>query len=517
MEVTPEEAQQALFGNVCSNPNPNPPEFIPMDIPMISNRGGGRKSTRVRTHSSRHRRRRHAQRGGALGTHSQTWAEEAERLMKADCPAANTTLRFYRLIIFVDIIHLLRLDQEQLDPDRCKKLVGIICKYLNNEDVLAAYLVAKFGSIYKVMFGLAGVARDLANRGAFPYFTRILTYIQTNETLANISTFAVTLVAGTLDVFGLDSSFDGIINWALMAYGLHVVVDNYRKGHRGEEDIIYDFLSKRRPTTPFAIIYGYVLKPLVISGIGTSYDFFSQFPDVTMRVISAASHYREQGVGAAISDATGAARGMCAAVTGPIIAKLVGWITTSQANPIILSQLGFTFEAIITEFDESPQRAVELKCAFIKQFANGGTKQEVADRTMLLNQLHALTMCSPAPQGAAASFGAALGNPTQGAAASFGAALGNPTHGAAASFVNPLGGVVRNSTDNANLRKPKGGVEKPDKGTGTGRKPSRWDQVGPRGGSSKHKKKHPRPTNKRKLLIKRVRRRRTTMKNKNKK
>ena len=77
---------------------------------------------------------------------------------------------------------------------------------------------------------------------------------------------------------------------------------------------------------------------------------------------------------------------------------------------------------------------------------------------------------------------------------------------------------LQHQTSSHNLRKGRGGVERPESLGPPGKK-SRWDRGETRwdqrkGGSSKHKKKHPRTTNKRKLLVKRVRRR--SMKNKKK-
>jgi hypothetical protein len=543
MDPTPEEQAAAyaiLFGNyTCGKPPAPPPELL----------NGGRKSTRTRSHNNR--RRRHSQRGGAkLGPHAQDWAGAAEQNMTSTNPTANATLRFYRLIIFVDIIHLLQLDSRAVDLGQCNALSDIICRHLTDEDVLTAYLTAKFGSKCEVVFGMAGAGYAACQSGALPYFTRILTYISSLPGLESVSTFAVTVVDATMDILGLGASFYGIINWGLLLFGFSKMYTNL--GAPPTQDIVEERLPR-----PLAILYRFVLRPLLVSGVVTASQAFSQIPGGIKKLFTAAKYYKEHGAGAALRDA-------CRSIT-PTLDKL---IDSSDTNPRVFIQLGKNFEDIINEFTKNTAVANQLKCRFMTQFANeeGASKLLAALRVTIdpacassgaaarvvtnpptfasnavLSAPGAVAGVDPTSQAVLSAPGyqqlpppqTTLSQPQQQQQASYQQYQQQPQQPQQPTFLDQY--QPNSNSHKDSLRKVRGGIvrpgtgtsSKPDlrllnelaiKSTGTGinRKSTRdeWGPRGPRGGSSKHKKKHPRPTNKRKLLVKRVRRR--SMKNKKK-
>ena len=458
-ELTPAQAHTILFGNyVCGNELIEPPIIRPGAAQ------GGRKSTRIHTRNSsrhrlRHRHRRHAQRGGALGTYSRAWAEAAEQLMKTNYSQASATLRFYRLIIFVDLIHLLELDKQQLKGlnDRCKKLVDLICTHLNDERLLTAYFKSKFGSMQNVIWGAAGLVYEVHRQGIFSYFTQALSYISTSETVATLYSYAVTIVDKTMEIWGLGWSLSGIVNWALLLYGIKQ---------------LFSKLPGEKQQSVIQRIFNFAIGSFI-----TAKDGFIAFPGMVGTVLTKAKEYYSRG---ARNVATGAKNSACSAVVNRLV--------DSKITPEMLLQLGTTFETIISDFD--PSRVNELKCMLMSRITDPVL---IAD----LNEL-----ANPDSRCAAMS-GAALGNPAQGAAAAaFSPATGqqSPTL-----FRSPAPGPAlgtdqwRTHPDRLAMMiraTPYGNRPEP----GKSRNESRVSGNTKRGGSSKHKKKHPRSTNKRKRL-----------------
>ena len=504
MDPTPEEQAAAyaiLYGSDydCSIPPVPPPELL----------NGGRKSTRTRSHNNR-RRRRHSQRGGVkLGRKARDWAAAAEQNMISTNPTANATLRFYRLIIFVDIIHLLGLDKEEVNLDQCNALSDIICFNLDDEAVLTAYLTAKFGSKCEVMFGLAGAGYAASQSGALPYFTRILTYISSIPGLKSVSTFAVIIVDATMDILGLGASFYGIINWGLLLFGFSKMYTNFKAPPT------QDIVEARLPR-PLAILYRFVFKPLVVSGVVTASQAFSQIPGGIKKLFTAAKYYKERGAGAALRDT-------CRAIT-PTLDKL---IASTDTDPSVFIQLGKNFEKIINEFTQTPAVANQLKCRFMNQFAD----EKGAAELLAAFRVTIEPACT-ASSGAAASFGAATRVVTNPSTFASNVVLSAPEYPPQPTLSPPQPTISQPQQQHRQQqqRPVRGSMHEEHSrllqttmghmpASGSNRTEPYRDPRGPvrrygRGGSSKHKKKHPRPTNKRKLLVKRVRRR--SMKNKNK-
>ena len=508
MEPTPEEqeiAYNTLFGNYdCTGASV--PEFV--EPQSSSGMDGGRKSTRTRSHNNR-RPRRNLQRGGAkLGPHAQAWAAEAENIMSRTYPAdTSNTLRFYRLIIFIDLIHLLELDSQQPDRDKCNDLVTAICTHLNNENILTAYFRCTFGSLTDVVGGVAGTA--YAASSVFPYFTQVLTYIVSNPATTMVVNLALTFVSNVLPYTGLDPRTPtGIINWGIVIYGLF----NPRPPSPAQQVATAEQSFLRRQ--------GSNIQQIVITRVKTTVRAFSDAPGGLMRIIKAAKYYAEHGARRAASDA-------CSGAVRMVLGKLV---SSGEVRQDMLIQLGGAFERIVQQV--SPEKAAEMKCKFIKQF----TDQAGAE---LLQELQTAAIIDPAKmQAAVATVCVSTAVPPT---VSLPPALSVPPPvypvGPHSLSIHPppqphWGNMNHERFNRLTSRggitgtnfKPKitqvipGGIIDPanlDSSLRVQQQPkanSRWDKKS--GGSSKHKKNHPRPTNKRKLLVKRVRRR--SMKHKKK-
>ena len=475
-KITPHDAYKFLFdaeyGQYDCTRRPLPPS-------RRQSGEGGRKFTRGRTHSSR-RHRRHAQRGGAvaLGQHAQAWAEAAENWMTVVSPVlsirnSSPTLRFYRLIIFVDIIHLLKLDTKPIGENigECNRLAEIICIHLETEEVLTAYFTAKFGSRYAFCCGMAGATYAAGQCGALPYFTQLLAYISslTSSLPAPVYEFAVTLVDSTMDIMGLSASFYGIINWGLLMYSVSKTYREYGKPH--VPDYFESAFAQRWSTKPLGIIYTFVFKPLVTSGIFTAYEAFSQIP----RLFTAAR--------GCITNPRDTARAACDTASRLTLEKLVK-STNDKIEIKLFCNLGETFSTIITKF-RGKDEADRLYCTFISQFAQdeGG-----ADLIRILKVPLYPAEARPASTAAPPSSA--------------------PDHDSRATDHDYRAEPSRERSRSGTRNGQGDGAAsvKPGRGHGTG--------VRNRGGSSKHKKNHSRPTNKRKLLVKRIRRRRTKNKGK---
>lgn len=467
--------------------------------------GNGRKFTRIRSRSRRPRR--HPQRGGALGANAPGWAKTAQDIMSQTCPAdTSKTLQFYRLIIFIDLINLLELDSQQPDRDKCNDLVTAICTHLNDENILTAYFRCTFGSLTDVVGGVAGTA--YAASSIFPYFTQVLTYIVSNPATTMVVNLALTFVSNVLPYTGLDPRTPtGIINWGIVIYGL------FNPGPPSPAQVAtveQSFLRRQ----------GSNIQQIVITRVKTTVRAFSDAPGGLMRIIKAAKYYAEHGARQAVTDA-------CSGAVRMVLGTLV---SSGEVRQDMLIQLGGAFERIVQQV--SPEKAAEMKCKFIKQF----TDQAGAE---LLQELQTAAIIDPAKmQAAVATVCVSTAVPPT---VSLPPALSVPPPvypvGPHSLSIHPppqphWGNMNHERFNRLTSRggitgtnfKPKitqvipGGIIDPanlDSSLRVQQQPkanSRWDKKS--GGSSKHKKNHPRPTNKRKLLVKRVRRR--SMKHKKK-
>jgi hypothetical protein len=278
---------------------------------------------------------------------------------------------------------------------------------------------------------------------------------------------ALSVVNMVLSYTGLDPRTPtGIINWGIVIYGLF----------------------NPRPPSPaqvataeqsFLIRQGSKIQQFVITRVKTTVRAFSDAPGGLMRIIKAAKYYAEHEHGArqAVSDA-------CSGAVRTVLGTLVSSDTVRQD---MLIQLGEKFGAIMTSVD--PGKAAEMKCKFVQQF----TDQAGAE---LLQELQTAAIIDPAKMRAAVLGGcvsqAAAPSVSVGA---FSVPPPPPQPSASAQQADPrihpqrlplvaLSGIAKASTPR-------------------NRNGSRWDVGDPKkktGGSSKHKKKHSRPTNKRKLL-----------------
>ena len=560
MNPTPEEQEEAfkkLFGNYTCGQPPVPPSWS-------GGMGDGRKSTRIRSHNSSRRRRRHAQRGGAkLGPYAEEWAKYGEFMItenesvERDKRGVQTTatLRFYRTIVFVDIVHLLGLDSYPVDVAKCTKLADIICKHLQHEDILTAYIGAKMGSKWQVALGMTGVSSVgyaiSQEESVYTYFAQLLAYISTTTFSGKVYEFAVRI----LNFYGVGTSFTGIIFSGLFLHGMYTM--------------IYNFVTKRYPGPDFiernigraAPVYKYILRPVFLGSLIQGYNIGSGIPPLYARILNAAKRYINPGGGGE------AMRDVCDTIS-PTLDKLIG---STQVDPDLLVGLVEQFGQIIHEF--SPEDDERLKCRFMNQFASSddGLKLLVDFkvpedyRPELQKEIAAAAAACPVGSSRPAAAAAAVQPPSPvqvspaqyqppplpfsplpvGVVSSVSVGVGNPpdrwmhparlrrmrqsrmgqqsaqpggfgSQGPPGGFGSQPGGlgaaVVNPASERSKLLRTTYGIGKLKKQT-------QWDGVDPnkkrKGGSSKHKKKHPRTTNKRKLLVKRVRRR--SMKNKNKK
>jgi hypothetical protein len=379
--------------------------------------------------------------------------------MTATFPDTSKTLQFYRLIIFIDIIHLLELDNKQPDLAECTQIVSAICTNLNNEDVLTAYLTSKFGSLSEVAGGAVGAAYVLSN--VFPYFTQVLTYIARSDYTGTVFNFAVTLVSNALYYTGLDPTTpSGIINWGIIIYGLFNTPES-EPSPKQVASIEQGFLRRH--------LSRFILKP-VLRNARLTVRAFSDAPGGLMRIIKAAKYCAEHGVCKAVRTTAGAA---CSGAVRTVLGKLVSSDTVRQE---LLIQLGEKFGAIMTSVD--PGKAAEMKCKFIQQF----TDRAGAD---LIRELQAAAIIIDPAKMQAVATGCV--STAVRSTVSLPRGFSVPPPPQRLPLVTLPGGIAKASTPR-NLTRPKR---------------TRWDVGDPnkKGGSSKHKKKHPRrSTNKRKLL-----------------
>ena len=254
--LTNEQAFAIVFGSDDCTKNP-----------LLRSMGGGRKYTRVRTRRSR----RHAQRGGVkpLGPHAGEWSRRGEQLLIELDQTSTKTLRFYRLIIFIDILHLLKLDATPVSEAECKKLMGIIFHKLKDENILTAYFTNKFGSKLNVLCGTTGVsviAYGISKtESIFSFFIRLLAYIPGKEIVCDV---AHGFVDFTLMFYGIDDTAMGYVYTFMFLNGIYTTVRNFVTGEYPPPDFIEDNIGRLAP------LYKYGVKPLFLGSFIQGYDVF---------------------------------------------------------------------------------------------------------------------------------------------------------------------------------------------------------------------------------------------------
>lgn len=419
---------------------------------------GGSKS--IRNHSrNRRRHRRIVQQGGD----KQAWLNHACTLIfptDATTGATNfTTLGFYHLIMFVAMLDYLQLSATQFDEDKCAALVGIIKANLRDEHILASYIISMFAEV-KTKPGLVAGALT-----AGYYWTPIssailssihfLLHVASTIVYAEATHFIIGKVLAVYDVLGFRLTLS--IGMLVQSVVKNLIMN-------GPSSIIASIAPPRVEGTSYPVTLAANACTLAQGQVTKTYTFFLNMTERIYNIstalcttgATAVQYYRSPN-----TIKTDAVTALIEYVTskGPI---------TQESLRGLKAQLG----EIIGRINQNPLLVQHIPAA--PQQLGACSDQNIDDALGSITDL-------PRPLGpTAAASGRRVSSSIQKAS---------------------LPPLSRNRHNQRGFQQLWGKNLEP--------------RDSKMGGSSKHKKKHPRSTNKRKLLVKRVRRRRS-MKNKNK-
>jgi hypothetical protein len=465
---------------------------LPEDV-VLKLTSGGSKSIRNRT---RHRRRhrRNVQHGGDNAT---TWINNAYDQLLRTQPGGSPTLVFYQLIMFVAILKHLKLDTENFDelPDaaaKCNAIVEIITDNLTTEHVLAAYTNAALGTIDPVYSAASALTARHAVNTFGPKIMKVLAFLNgllpyASTALAAIREFTVSAISAIYTE--VDSGI--LLSFGIMAYTAATnPATDPALGNPGVAERVCKFASNWYGNA-HAFFYAALTKMKLIY-------------DQSSTLLEHALEHARQG-----------------RVHSELTKKLLEYMSREPITSANLTTLGGQMKNMIIAIRHSEILRPHLTDGFLQcGYDSVGIAAEAIGRIPGTNPSQAVfgTLQSADNQSAAAR---------EVAGKEWLKKQGQLVHKQRADRfpglkLNP--GDDRAPRDNNRAdpyRRPQGPDNSRrragDSGNGGYGGPRDRDDRGlyRRGGSSKHKKKHPRSTNKRKLLVKRVRRRRS-MKNKNK-
>ena len=463
---------------------------------MVPSSSGGSKSIRNRNRrsnrSNRMRNRHRVQHGGSR----EDWITHACQLIFPQ-PAENpfTTLGFYQLIMFLGILDYLKLSELPLDQDKCTALVGIIQTNLTNEDILASYINSM----------LAGTTRPRVIAGA-------LTVAWHWDSISSIILSGIHFILSAASTIAYSSATEFIIQKVLAAYtflGARLTVSIGM--------MLYSLIPRIVLTGPSGLAAA--IAPESVDGQSYAYTFTTNACGIAQGQVQKTFDVFHAMITSICNISTAILRAGSAAkryYQNPItiqenaVTRLLDYVTSKgPVTPERMGMLNAQLQQILRQIQQSQ---------LLSQYVTAGTT-ECNDA----NIAQALAAISPIPGQLA---------PTAAHMAS--AASPDPRVPPATAPVVVLPGVsqpqvVASGPATFSVPPPQPqqskywGIDKESRPPIPRRTNSRWDVVEPvkkpndkgkNGGSSKHKKKHPRSTNKRKLLVKRVRRR--SMKHKKK-
>ena len=490
---------------------------------------GGSKPIRNRSRRRHRRRPRTIQRGGAMTQ----WANCAyDELIKID-GSGDTTLVFYQLIIFIDIIRVLK-KEDDFNADDCEAIVRIIRANLTNANVLSAYFQSFLDNI---------TATQLKNGIAATATVSFLGY-----------NYGPTLVQGLAMIVGV---IGGVIPAPTLKYGLVVCATefvNYLTSVSFSGAIMigvfihsYFYPSGKHYSPlppeyyaitdiPDAVAY-FASHVASMGGVAAENkfiqikSFFRAIVDrvesgirfMTWSVKTALLYYRTTGIMGATADA-------CDKITAATLERMA----INPVTPMELAQLSSNITTILTQigqqipsFTEAVTQALSTANIYcIESDIHGAVDvprplcRPVSD--VLINTIEYMRAQAEAAAARASQEPRVLPAPAQAVLGAVSQPPQVPAAGPATFSVPPpyrsrsrsrsrgRDGDYRGMDDRRRDDRDRDYRRRDDK-DGMRRDDRRRDyRVGGsrmNGGSSKHKKKYPRSTNKRKLLVKRVRRR----------
>lgn len=474
-----------------------------------------------RAGGSRHRRRpRSIQRGG--DDHMSDWVTFACRVFIGPGAKEFTQLQLYKLVMFANIIKLLEINTTILDEDAAIRILDIISRHLKSDEILGAYVqsclvtsltisqeelasvaaknfvvYALLSEINNYMVSIAGISVETILGLVVPKIINVASYLVTMPaTITSVS--GITLLGIIHGYFYPDPER---IKWTIQRPDASAVsrVEHVR-------------------TIATALVHNRFLatKNLFLATIKQ----FANVISITRQTASVAKQI--------LDGSPDALTVACRAIANKTLESMSG------VDLETLKQMSGCIHLILTEIGSHP--AYTGKVNQVLNMNIDCTGDDVA-----AVQHCKLAFVSPALQPAAVQLNAL--NETA-AVASSASASTSPSPAAATAAAAPAAVVLRGSHpqgvshSKSIHREPvgakgKGGIVRLDPihranavqsdvvqraiGVGQLRRlgETRWGPPLPgKGGSSKHKKKHPRSTNKRKLLVKRIRRR--SMKHKKK-
>ncbi len=484
--------------------------------------------------SRRRRRPRSIQRGG--DPHMADWVKCAYMVITVENTIPFIPVHLYTLVVFANIIKLLKLDQESLDKGNCEQILGIIRSKLGSKDFLGAYIQSCL--VTNLTMSQEELARVAAKEFlVYQTLTQLDNFIQTmtgnniTEILAFIVPNIITVASYLVTMPTTISSVSGI---ALLG-----IVHGYFFPDPAK--IQWTFAREADDVSRTSHLVGVVSAVAHNRFLATKNLFLATIKQIANFINFA----RQSSIVARqiLDDPIVGVPVACRAIADKTLASMS---SPSEADTLhTLSQLSQSIHEILVEIGKLPRytdkvRAVlqmnihctseDLRAVHECKLTMSPDFKAVADQVNAVNEA------------AAASSASISTSPTMAAAAAAAASASTSPVGAAAAAVVPTGvshpqGVKQMMGPySSSIPRPpmgaKGGIVRLDPSHDANamqsavqsvigvdsrprRAPTRWGPpLSRKGGSSKHKKKHPRSTNKRKLLVKRIRRR--SMKHKKK-
>jgi hypothetical protein len=459
------------------------------------------------------------------------WANCAYELLVRE--QRDTTLCFYQLIVFIDIVRVLKI-QDQFNDAHCETIVRIIRANLTDAKILSAYFQSFLTNItasdVKEILPAAATATFFGyNYG--PQLVKGLAMIVQAIPVGILKDGLIECATLFVDYL-TDVSFSGAIL-------IGVCIHSY---FHPSGETLPSLPPEYSQTTGFrdaaGILFGHATNVAAVAATNKFTQTKNFFKSIFERVESgieftewsvktARYYYTTTGARGALTDA-------CATLTARTLEKIHNDTPITTAN---LAQLSSNLTAILTQIGQLPEFADKVTAALTIgkiDCTDADVRDAIGvDRPLCIPVSGALTSTIERMQKLddvakrrqqellAPTFSQEPVLPMAAAAAVLGGVSQPPQVGPQ----GPNSLSVHRSITKAPLP-PSPQLGRPPR-YGTPGFQSKWGAPVPvknvklrddskmnDGGSSKHKKKHPRSTNKRKLLVKRVRRR--SMKNKNK-
>ena len=468
-----------------------------------------RATATARSGGSRHRRRpRSIQRGG--DDRMSDWVTFACRELIGSGAKHVTKLQSYTLVVFANIIRLLEINTTILNEAKASAILLIIRSNLHSEEILGAYIQSCLVTNLTIsQEELASVAAK--NFVVYALLSEINNYMVsiTGISVENILVFVVPKIISIASyLVTMPTTITSVSGITLLG-----IIHGYF--HPDPARIEWTF---RRPDASDVSRTEHA-KTIATALVHNRYLATKNLFLATIKRIAKVINITRQSAVVAkniLSGTPGAASDACRAIADQTLESM-----SEPVNLGTLQQMSEFTHQILTEIG----RQLHEHADKVNQVLNMNIHCTSDDLTAVEHcKLTMAPALQPAAEPAAVVSESTSTSPVGAAAAAAAAAVvpRDVSHPQGVSHSKSIhresvgakgkGGIVRldpshraNAVQSAVVQSFNGVSRRRPRG------PTMWDK---RGGSSKHKKKHPRPTNKRKLLVKRIRRR--TMRNKKK-